>query len=200
MGEVRIIGLDLAKNVFQAHGAGSDRSVVFRRKLTRAQLLTFMAAQPPCVVVMEACASASLGPDDRRPWPRGAADPARLCEAVREAPEERHGRCRGDFRGGVAANHAVCRREERGPAGGGDGLSDPRSSGSPTDPDDHCFARALGRAGHRGPHRSGASQPLSTAMTACCQQQCATWRDCCWTRSPSWPGRPRALTPIRAGA
>lgn len=58
MGEVSIMGLDLAKNVFQAHGAGSDGSVVFRRKLSRAQLLKFMAAQPPCVVAMEACASA----------------------------------------------------------------------------------------------------------------------------------------------
>jgi len=36
MGEVSIIGLDLAKNVFQAHGASSDGSVVFRRKLSRA--------------------------------------------------------------------------------------------------------------------------------------------------------------------
>ena len=45
MGEVSIIGLDLAKNVFQAHGAGADGSVVFRRKLSRAQLLKFMATQ-----------------------------------------------------------------------------------------------------------------------------------------------------------
>jgi len=57
MGEVSIIGLDLAKNVFQAHGAGADGSVVFRRKLSRAQLLKFIPAQPPCVVAMEACAS-----------------------------------------------------------------------------------------------------------------------------------------------
>jgi transposase len=58
MGEVSIIGLDLAKNLFQAHGAGADGSVIFRRKLSRAQLLTFIAAQAPCVVAMEACASA----------------------------------------------------------------------------------------------------------------------------------------------
>lgn len=58
MGEVSIIGLDLAKNVFQAHGAGADGSVIFRRKLSRSQLLKFMAAQPPCMVAMEACASA----------------------------------------------------------------------------------------------------------------------------------------------
>ena len=45
MKEVGIIGLDLAKNVFKAHGAGTDGSVVFRRKLSRAQLLKFMGEQ-----------------------------------------------------------------------------------------------------------------------------------------------------------
>lgn len=57
MGEVNIIGLDLAKVVFQAHGSAADGSVVFRRKLSRARQLKFMAAQPFCVVAMEACAS-----------------------------------------------------------------------------------------------------------------------------------------------
>jgi transposase len=58
MDEVRIMGLDLAKNVFQAHGAASDGSVVFRRKLSRLQVLRFFAEQPRCAVAMEACASA----------------------------------------------------------------------------------------------------------------------------------------------
>ncbi len=58
MNEVSIIGLDLAKNVFQAHGAAADGSVVFRRRLLRAQLMKFFSAQPPCLVAMEACASA----------------------------------------------------------------------------------------------------------------------------------------------
>jgi transposase len=58
MEEVSIIGLDLAKNVFQAHGAAADGSVVFRRKLTRMQVLKFLASQPRCTVAMEACASA----------------------------------------------------------------------------------------------------------------------------------------------
>ena len=40
MGEVSIIGLDLAKNVFQADGAGAHGSVVFRRKLSCAQVLS----------------------------------------------------------------------------------------------------------------------------------------------------------------
>ena len=55
MDEVSIIGLDLAKTVFQAHGAAADGAVVFRRKLTRPQVLRFFAAQPNCVVAMEAC-------------------------------------------------------------------------------------------------------------------------------------------------
>lgn len=58
MAGVSIIGLDLARNVFQVHGACSDGSVAFRRKLPRAKVLSFFAAQPPCRVAMEACASA----------------------------------------------------------------------------------------------------------------------------------------------
>jgi transposase len=58
MKEVSIIGLDLAKNVFQAHGAAADGSVVFRKRLSRGQLVKFFADQPPCTVAMEACAGA----------------------------------------------------------------------------------------------------------------------------------------------
>jgi transposase len=54
--EVRTIGLDLAKHVFQAHGASASGAVVFRRKLRREQVLTFFAGQPRCLVAMEACA------------------------------------------------------------------------------------------------------------------------------------------------
>jgi transposase len=58
MSEVMIIGIDLAKRMFQAHGAAADGAVVFRKKLTRDRLLPFLAAQPRCVVAMEACATA----------------------------------------------------------------------------------------------------------------------------------------------
>ena len=58
MGEVSTIGLDLAKTVFQAHGANASGEVVFRKKLRRDALLAFFASQPPCLVAMEACASA----------------------------------------------------------------------------------------------------------------------------------------------
>jgi transposase len=58
MNNVTIIGIDLAKRVFHAHGAHIDGSVAFRKRLTRAQMLPFLSAQPRCVVAMEACASA----------------------------------------------------------------------------------------------------------------------------------------------
>jgi transposase len=57
MGEVSTIGLDLAKSVFQVHGADASGAVLFRKKLRRHQVLTFFAAQPPCTVAMEACGS-----------------------------------------------------------------------------------------------------------------------------------------------
>lgn len=58
MMEVSTIGLDLAKHVFQAHGASASGAVVFRKKLRRDQVLTFFAAQPRCLVAMEACPGA----------------------------------------------------------------------------------------------------------------------------------------------
>ncbi len=60
MGEVSTIGLDLAKSVFQAHGADEIGKVVFRKKLRRDQVLEFFSSLPKCLVAMEACASAHL--------------------------------------------------------------------------------------------------------------------------------------------
>lgn len=58
MEEVSIIGVDLAKNVFQLHGASVDGAVLFRKKLSRPQFARFMAEHPCCIVAMEACAGA----------------------------------------------------------------------------------------------------------------------------------------------
>jgi transposase len=58
VGQASTIGLDIAKRVFQAHGADASGRVVFRKRLTRGRLLEFFAAQPPCTVAMEACAGA----------------------------------------------------------------------------------------------------------------------------------------------
>lgn len=58
MNEIGIIGLDLAKQVFQIHGASPDGSVVLGKKLGRGRMLEFFAKLPSCIVAMEACASA----------------------------------------------------------------------------------------------------------------------------------------------
>ncbi len=55
MENVTIIGIDLAKNVFQLHGAAADGSAVFQKRLSRPQFQRFMAKHPACTVAMEAC-------------------------------------------------------------------------------------------------------------------------------------------------
>src|SRR3954452_2515311 len=61
MGQVSTIGLDLAKSIFQVHGADASGAVVFRKRLRRSQVRLFLAAQPPCTVAMAACGSAHYG-------------------------------------------------------------------------------------------------------------------------------------------
>ena len=99
--EITTIGLDIAKRVFQAHGADATGKAVLRRKLQRAEVLTFFASLPPCLVGIEACSTAhhwareirTLGHEVRlmpasyvKPYvKRGktdAADAEAICEAV----------------------------------------------------------------------------------------------------------------------
>ncbi|MGI0523089.1 IS110 family transposase [Rhizobium giardinii] len=54
-----MIGVDLAKNVFQLHGATMTGDLKFRKKLSRGQFLKFMLGQPPALVILEACGSAN---------------------------------------------------------------------------------------------------------------------------------------------
>jgi transposase len=56
--QITTIGLDIAKNVFHAHGADERGEMVFSRKLTRGKLLDFFAGQPACMVALEACGGA----------------------------------------------------------------------------------------------------------------------------------------------
>ena len=99
--QVSMIGLDIAKQVFQAHGADASGRVLFREKIRRAKLLEFFASQPPCTVVMEACGGAhhwgreigKLGHDVKLIAPKyvkpfvkrqknDAADAEAICEAA----------------------------------------------------------------------------------------------------------------------
>ncbi len=58
MSEIITVGLDLAKNVFQVHGADASGRAMLRRKLRRAQVLEFFGQLEPCTVAMEACGGA----------------------------------------------------------------------------------------------------------------------------------------------
>lgn len=55
MDNITTIGIDLAKNVFQLHGADKNGKMLFRKKLTRKKVIPFLANLQPCVVGMEAC-------------------------------------------------------------------------------------------------------------------------------------------------
>jgi len=95
------VGLDIAKNVFQAHGVSAEGEVLFRKRLTRAKVLEFFAQLPPCLIGIEACATAhhwarslrGLGhtvklmpPAYVKPYVKSqkndAADAEAICEAV----------------------------------------------------------------------------------------------------------------------
>jgi transposase len=101
MDQIRTVGIDLAKSVFQVHGIDATGAVVLQRRLRRAHVIAFFAKLPPCLVGLEACASAhhwarqlrDLGHDVRLIPPRHVkayvrrnkndrADAEAICEAV----------------------------------------------------------------------------------------------------------------------
>ena len=108
MQSISTIGLDIAKSVFQVHGVDAAGQVVIRRQLRRRHVLAFFQKLPPCLVGIEACASSHH-------WSRraagvgayGAIDASGLCEALRQAAEERRHRRGGDLRSGHETQHAV---------------------------------------------------------------------------------------------
>src|SRR6266446_4055962 len=100
--QITTIGLDIAKNVFQVHGIDAKEKVVARKQLRRSQVITFFKALPPCLIGMEACATAhywareltKLGHEVRlmpakdvkayvKRNKNDAADAEAICEAVR---------------------------------------------------------------------------------------------------------------------
>jgi transposase len=58
MSKVSVVGLDLAKNVFQVHGVDEAGEVALRKQLKRSQVQRFFARLSPCLVGMEACGGA----------------------------------------------------------------------------------------------------------------------------------------------
>ena len=56
--QISMVGLDIAKQVFQVHAADAEGRRVAQVRLRRAQVLDFFRELPPCLVGMEACATA----------------------------------------------------------------------------------------------------------------------------------------------
>lgn len=55
MRDIKVLGIDLAKNVFQLHGTNSKEQCSLKKRLGREALIEFMAQLPPCLVGIEAC-------------------------------------------------------------------------------------------------------------------------------------------------
>lgn len=58
MKELSMLGIDLAKNVFQLHGTDKKGHEVLKKKLNRSKLAEFVANLPCCMIGMEACGGA----------------------------------------------------------------------------------------------------------------------------------------------
>lgn len=52
---IKVLGIDIAKNVFQLHGVDSRGEVILKKRLTRKSLLPFLSTISPCLIGMEAC-------------------------------------------------------------------------------------------------------------------------------------------------
>src|ERR1700694_229680 len=100
--QITTIGLDIAKNVFQVHGIDANEKVVVKKQLRRGKLMAFFEALSPCLIGIEACATAhhwareltKLGHEVRlmpakdvkayvKRNKNDAADAAAICQAVR---------------------------------------------------------------------------------------------------------------------
>ena len=67
MGEITIVGIDLAKNAFSVHGVDAHGKTVLRKTVSRGALLELMAQLPRCLIGMEACSGAHQLARDLQP-------------------------------------------------------------------------------------------------------------------------------------
>jgi transposase len=100
--KITALGIDLAKNVFVIHGVDERGKVVVRKQLKRAEVAKFFANLGPCLIGMEACASAHywarkltgfghtvklMAPQYVKPYVKTNKNDARDAEAICEAVE-----------------------------------------------------------------------------------------------------------------
>ena len=58
---LHILGIDIAKNTYQLHGADPSGKEVLRKRLPRQKLAAFIANLPACTILMESCAERTTG-------------------------------------------------------------------------------------------------------------------------------------------
>jgi len=68
LSEVTVVGLDLAKHVFQVHGIDASGHVIVAKPIERGKLLEFFASLPPCLVGLEAVGRPITGPARSASW------------------------------------------------------------------------------------------------------------------------------------
>ena len=142
MATISMIGLDLAKSVFQVHGVDASGAVVLRRQLRRGQVERFFAQLPPAVVGLEACGSAHhwgrvlsrhghqvrlMPPGYVKPYVKRNKNDGRDAEAICEALSR--------------PTMRFCAGQERGAAGGVGGSHDAFAAGASAH---DAFERAAG--------------------------------------------------------
>jgi transposase len=85
------IGMDTSKSVFQLHGVDENEVVVVRRQFRRAEMIRYFERLPPVLIAIVLRQFAPLGTPAAIVWARGKANPASVCESLREARQERRG-------------------------------------------------------------------------------------------------------------
>ena len=61
MKNIKVLGIDLAKNVFQLHGTDANGKCVLKKRLNREKLIEFMAQLPVCLIGIEVCGGSLTG-------------------------------------------------------------------------------------------------------------------------------------------
>src|SRR5271156_4522578 len=146
--QVATIGLDIAKNVFQVHGIDASEKVVVRKQLRRGKLMAFFEALAPCLIGMEACATAHY-------WAR---ELTKLGHEVRLMPakdvkayvKRNKNDAADDLRSGSAPDNALRADQIGRTAGSVDAAPHARCADTSAHPDHQRLAGASGRARHRG--------------------------------------------------
>lgn len=97
---LKVLGIDLAKDVFQLHGTDEKGTGILRKRLSRSKLIEYMAITPPCLVGIEACGGAHywartfvsqghrvkmMAPQFVKPYVKSNKNDARDAEAIAEA-------------------------------------------------------------------------------------------------------------------